>query len=114
MPPGRLIGAESLGESPLWPTAAIVGSAFLYADLPKRFIAGSSAGAFSVVRWLVPGLTTLVLVALLASIPGSRLVENLGWHEHRLHLTRRWLSLAVIAVVSAANAASIVLLIHLL
>jgi len=114
MPPGRLIGAESLGESPLWPTAAIVGSAILYADLPKRFIAGSSAGAFSVVRWLVPGLTTLVLVALLASIPGSRLVENLGWHEHRLHLTRRWLSLAVIAVVSAANAASIVLLIHLL
>ena len=41
-------------------------------------------------------------------------MQSLGWHEHRLHLTRRWLSLAMIAVVSAANAASIVLLIHLL
>jgi hypothetical protein len=106
--------AESLGESPLWPTVAIVGAAFLYADLPARFIAGPSAGAFSVVRWLVPGLTALVLVALLASAPGGRLMQSLGWHEHRLHVTRRWLSLAMIAVVSAANAASIVLLVHLL
>jgi uncharacterized membrane protein len=31
-----------------------------------------------------------------------------------LHVTRRWLSLAMIAVVSAANAASIILLVHLL
>src|SRR6202043_1447988 len=40
--------------------------------------------------------------------------ESLGWHQHRVHLTRRWLSLATIAVVSAANAVSIILLIHLL
>ena len=42
----RLIAADnnSLGESPIWPTAAIVASAILYADLPVRFIAGSSAG----------------------------------------------------------------------
>jgi len=106
--PRRLIRArsESLGESPLWPTAAIVGSAFLYADLPARFIAGPSVGAFSLVRWLVPGLTALVLVALLASAPGGQLMQGLGWREHRLHMTRRWLSLAMIAVVSAANAAS--------
>jgi hypothetical protein len=105
---------ESLGESPLWPSAAIVGAAVLYADLPKRFIAGSSAGVFSVVRWVVPGLTALVLVALVVSVPGGRLVQRLGWHGRQLRVTRRWLSLAAIAVVSAANAASIILLVHLL
>jgi uncharacterized membrane protein len=107
-------GAGALGESALWPAAAIVAAAALYADLPARFISGSSAGAFSVVRWVVPGLTVLVLAALLASLPGVRLVQRLGWREHRLHLTRRWLALAMIAVVSAANAASIGLLVHLL
>jgi uncharacterized membrane protein len=105
--------AEPLGESVLWPSAAIVGSAFLYADLPSRFIVGS-AGAFSVVRWLIPALTVLLLVALLATVPGGRLVESLGWHQHQVHLTRRWLSLTTIALVSAANVVSIVLLVHLL
>jgi uncharacterized membrane protein len=112
----RLLAAstEALGESPLWPSAAIVASAFLYADLPTRFIAGPSAGAFSIVRWVVPILTVLLLAALLVTVPGSRLMESLGWHHHQLHLTRRWLSLSMIAVVSAANSASIILLVHLL
>jgi uncharacterized membrane protein len=112
----RLIaaGTESIGESPLWPSAAIVTSAVLYADLPRRFIAGSSAGAFTVIRWLVPGLTVLVLLALLATVPGGRLMNALGWHVERIHVTRRWLALAMIALVSAANAASILLLVHLL
>lgn len=105
---------EALGESPLWPTAAIIAAAFLYADLPGRFIAGPSAGAFSIVRWLVPALTAVLLAALLVTVPGGRLMETLGWHGHQVHLTRRWLSLAMIAVVSAANSASIVLLVHLL
>jgi hypothetical protein len=112
----RLLAAsESLiGESPLWPTAAIIASAVLYADLPSRFIAGSSAGAFSVVRWVIPALTLLVLLALLASLPGGRLMVSLGWGSRQVHLTRRWLSLGNIGIVSAANAASIILLIHLL
>jgi uncharacterized membrane protein len=105
---------EPLGESPLWPSAAIVASALLYADLPSRFVVGSAAGAFSVVRWVIPGLTVLLLAALLATLPGGRLVQSLGWHGHRAHLTRRWLSLTMIAFVSAANAVSIVLLVHLL
>lgn len=107
------VSAEPLGESVLWPSAAILGSAFLYADLPSRFVVGS-AGAFSVVRWLIPGLTVLLLAALLATVPGGWLVESLGWHRHQVHLTRRWLSLTMIALVSAANAVSIVLLVHLL
>jgi uncharacterized membrane protein len=107
-------GAESVGESPLWPSAAIAASAILYADLPPRFIAGSSSAVFSALRWVIPALTALVLVALLASDPAGRLTRTFGWRGHRLHLTRRWLGLTVIAVVSAANAASIVLLVHLL
>ncbi len=104
----------SLGESPLWPTLAIAGAAGLYADLPSRFIAGSSAGAFSVVRWVVPALTVVLLAALLVSVPNSRLMRHLGWLPHQVRLTRRWLSLSVIAIVSAANGASIILLVHLL
>ena len=103
-----------LGESPLWPTAAILLAAGLYADLPSRFIAGSSAGAFSVVRWVVPALTVVTLAVLLLSVPEGRLMQHLGWATQRVHVTRRWLSLGMIAVVSAANAASIGLLIHLL
>jgi len=112
----RLIaaGQDALGESPIWPTAAIVTSAVLYADLPVRFIAGTSAGAFSIVRWVVPALTALVLLALLATVPGGRMMRAFGWRGHQLHLTRRWLALSLIAVVSAANAASIILLVHLL
>ena len=107
-------GTSALGESGLWPAAAIVASAALYADLPTRFIAGPSAGAFSVIRWVIPGLTVLVLAALIVTIPGGWLARSVGWHTHRLHVTRRWLSLANIAVLSAANAASIGLLVHLL
>jgi uncharacterized membrane protein len=93
--------AEELGESPLWPAAAIVAAAGLYADLPSSFIAGHSAGAFGVVRWVVPGLTLLVLASLAAIRPRGR-------------LTRRRLAIGTIGMVSVANSASIVLLIHLL
>jgi uncharacterized membrane protein len=106
--------ARSLGESAVWPTAAIVTAAVLYADLPGRFIVGPSAGTFLVVRWVVPGLTVLLLAALLATVPEGRLTRNLGWHGVTLHVTRRWLSLSMIAVLSIANAVSILLLVHLL
>ena len=104
----------SLGESPIWPTAAILGAAGLYADLPGRFIAGTSAGAFAASRWVVPILTLVLLAALLASVPQGRLMRELGWVEHRIRVTRRVLSIGTIAVVSAANSASIILLVHLL
>jgi uncharacterized membrane protein len=103
-----------LGEPTFWPSAAIVTAAVLYADLPTRFIAGAHAGAFSVVRWLVPALTAIVLAALLVTVPENRLIQSVGWGTRRVHLTRRWLSLVLIAIVSAANCASIILLVHLL
>ncbi len=111
----RLRQAESsLGESPFWPTAAILASAALYADLPSRFIAGPSAGAFSATRWIVPALTLLFLAALLLSVPEGRLMKAMGFLPQQVKVTRRYLSLGAIAVVSAANAASIILLVHLL
>ena len=92
--------AAELGESPLWPAAAIVAAAALYADLPSSFIVGSGAGAFGIVRWVIPALTLLVLASLAAIRPRGR-------------ITRRHLVIGTIAVVSLANAVSIGLLIHL-
>ncbi len=109
-----LLSSGELGESPLLPTAAILAAAALYATLPSRFIAGSSSAVFSVVRWMVPGLTVLLLVALVVSVPHGRLVRSLGLHVRKVHLGRRAAVLVVIGVVSIANATAIVLLVHLL
>jgi hypothetical protein len=106
--------AEDLGESPLLPAAALFTAAVLYADLPTRFIAGPSAGAFGVVRWVVPALTVLVLLTFVAIRPRGPLARAFGWLPPSLHLARRRLALATIAIVSAANMASIIILIHLL
>jgi uncharacterized membrane protein len=105
---------EELGESPLWPAAALVGAAGLYADLPSRFIVSSGGGAFGVVRWVIPALTVLVLVALGVIRPAGPVARLLERRPDILRVTRRRLTLATIAIVSAANAASIILLIHLL
>jgi hypothetical protein len=109
-----LLSSEELGESPILPTLAILGSALLYATLPTRFISGPSAGVFTMARWIVPALTLLLLVALVASVPHGKLVRSLGLHVRDVHIGRRAAVLTVIGVISAANAASIVLLVHLL
>ena len=68
----RVLGpADDIGESPLLPAAALVTAAALYADLPRRFIAGPSAGAFGALRWVVPALTVLVLLTFVAIRPGA-------------------------------------------
>jgi hypothetical protein len=90
-----------LGESPVFPAAALIASAVLYADLPTRFISGPGGGSFQVIRWVVPGLTLLV-------------VASLGLMPVYGRITRRHLIIGTIAIVSAANAASIILLIHAL
>jgi hypothetical protein len=109
-----LLSSEELGESLIYPTLAILGAPSLYVTLPTRFVSGSSSGIFSIVRWIVPGLTVLLLVALVASVPHGRLVRSLGLQVHKVRIGRRAAVLAVTGVVSAANAAAIVLLVHLL
>jgi hypothetical protein len=109
-----LANREEIGESPLWPIAAVLTAAGLYATLPTKFVAGSSSNVFLAARWVVPALTVLLIVPLALSLPKSPLADVLASHAHGLRIGRRIASLAVIAVITAANAASIVLLVHLL
>ncbi len=109
-----LVSGEDLGEPRIFPTLAILGAAGLYATLPSRFIAGPSSGVFSVARWILPVLAVLLLGALIVSAPRSRLVEKVRPHTARVRLGRRVTTLALIGLLSAANGAAIVLLVHLL
>jgi hypothetical protein len=110
-----LASREELGESPLWPTLAVLSAAGLYADLPSRFISGGgSAGIYTAARWVVPALTILLLAPLALNVPDRRLLVSAKARAEALQLSRRVASLGVIAVISAANAASIILLVHLL
>jgi hypothetical protein len=110
----RLLSKQDVGESPFLPVAAIVGAAALYATLPTRFIAGSGSSAFGLVRWIVPGLTAILLVVLVASVPHGWLVRSLGVPRAHVRLGRRIAVMSVTAVISASNAAAIILLVHLL
>ena len=110
-----LVSRAELGESPLWPTLAVLTAASLYATLPTKFVAGSAgAGVYTVVRWLVPALTVLLLAPLVLSVPHARVLRSAQERVAALKLSRRIASLAVLALVTAANAASIILLVHFL
>ncbi len=112
--PHVLLSSEELGESPLFPTAAILGAAVLYATLPTRFVVGSSAGIYSAARWVVPALTAILLVVLLLSVPHGHVARLFDVSTHRLRVGRRFIVLTVTGIISAANGASIVWLVHLL
>jgi hypothetical protein len=107
--------AQVLGESPLWPTLAVLTAAGLYATLPGRFVAGSGASAFGTLRWIVPVLTVVLIVPLALTVPrDQRFLRAAAAHTGRIRLSRRVASTAVIALITAANGVSIVLLVHLL
>jgi uncharacterized membrane protein len=109
-----LVPRSDLGESPLWPAAALITTACLYATLPGRFIVGPSSGVFSVFRWGVPALTGILLAALLVIPPQTQLIEAVGQRAARARVTRRAVTLTMTAIISAASAVSIVVLVHLL
>ena len=114
-PVGELVPDSELGESPLWPTAAILSAASLYVTLPGKFILGrAQAGFFGDIRWIVMALTVVLLAALLVSVPHGWVARMFGWGAHRMRVGRRFLSLTMIGVLSVANAASIYLLVHVL
>jgi uncharacterized membrane protein len=114
LPQLPLASQEELGESPLWPTAAVITAACLYATLPASFISGHSSGLFGAARWVVPTLTVLLLGPLALSVPRHRLLQSATAQASALRLSRRVASLAVIALITIANACSIGLLVHLL
>ena len=93
-----LWGYASPGES-RWPaTIAVVAALVLQAALPNRLTPGP--------RYVVPGLELVFLLALIAVNP-SRLTSE--------SKDVRWLSLALVALVNAANVTSLGLLVrHLL
>jgi len=110
-----LASTEQLGESPLWPVLAVLTAAGLYATLPTRFISGhSSAGVFGAARWIVPALSVLLLAPLALNVPRHRPLGSATERAGSLQPSRRIASLAVIAVITLANAVSIELLVHLL
>ena len=111
----ELVAQSELGESPLWPAAAILTSAGLYVTLPGKFILGKSSSIFfGDIRWVVAGLTVVLLAALLLSLPQGPVEQMLGWGAHRLRVGRRVLALGITVILSVANAASIYLLVHVL
>ena len=113
VPSTPLLTRAELGESPVWPILAVLSAATLYVTLPTRFIAGhSTTGVFGAVRWIVPALALLLLAPLVLTVPRQALLESATRRAEALRLSRRVSSLGVIGVITAANAASIVLLVH--
>jgi len=110
----ELVPESELGESPLWPAAAIASSAALYVTLPSKFIAGRQASFFGDIRWVVAGLTLALLFALLLALPKGPLERMMDSGAHRLRFGRRVLVITITALLSIANAASIYLLVHVL
>jgi uncharacterized membrane protein len=109
-----LVQESELGESPLWPAAAIVSSTLLYVTLPGRFIVGPSGGLFGELRWIVAALTLVLLGALLLTVPEGPIARAFGWGARRTRASRRVLTLTMIAILTVANSASIYLLVHVL
>jgi hypothetical protein len=110
----ELVPESELGESPLWPAAAILSAAALYVTLPAKFIVGKSAAFFGDIRWVVAGLTLVLLAALLLALPRGPIERIMDMEAMRLRVGRRILVLTITALLSAANAASIYVLVHVL
>jgi uncharacterized membrane protein len=100
-----LVVQESIGEPRWLPILAVLSAAGLYVTLPGRFIVGSSSGALGIVRWVVPVFTIALVGPLALSAPKRRIVPSVG---------RRAAAIALIGLISLANAAAIVLVVHLL
>jgi uncharacterized membrane protein len=110
----ELVPEGELGESPLWPAAAILSAAALYATLPSKFIVGKSASFFGDIRWVVVGLTLVLLAALLLALPRGPIDRIMNIEAVRLRVGRRLLVITITALLSIANAASIYVLVHVL
>ena len=93
-------------ESRFPPALAVVVAATLYATLPLKFVSGPTA-IFDAARFVLPALEIILLVPLVLTVP--RLIPRLHLIER---LWRRRAILGLVGLISLANAASIVLLVH--
>lgn len=90
-------GYPSPGESRWPPTLAVIIALIIYVRLPDRLTPGP--------QLLVPALELALLIPLVAASP-TRITSRT--------MNLRWLSIGLIALVNAANAASLVLLVRFL
>ncbi len=95
-------------ESRVPPALAVLVAAVLYATLPPRYVSGSTS-FFSALRFALPALEIILLMPLVLIAPrlrpGLHLIERL-W--------RRRAVLGLVGLISLANAASVVILVHLI
>src|SRR5450759_919189 len=92
--PHRPWSARPSGGEPRWPaTLAVLAAIVIQYALPDKLVPGP--------RYLIPALAAPLLIALVIANPRR---------YHRGSRDLRWLSITLIAVINAANAASLVLL----
>jgi hypothetical protein len=96
-----------IDESRYPPALAVLVAAVLYATLPGQYVSGTSTSILGVGRLVLPTLEILLLVPLVLTAP--RRVSPLYLVER---LWRRRAVIALVGLISLANAASIVLLVH--
>jgi hypothetical protein len=95
-------------DIPWLPALAVLVAVVLYARLPDKFIFGTHVTAYGIAHWIVPALEVGLLVALVvvgrtetrAATPSTRYL--------------RPMTIALIAIISAANLVSVVLLVDYL
>jgi hypothetical protein len=97
------VTAQHRSESWVPPALAVVLAAVLYARLPDKYVASSNIPVLLGARFAVPALEILLLAPLLLTAPRSELLSRL-WG--------RRVVLGLIGLISAANAGSIILLVH--
>jgi len=96
--PHRPWSARPSGGEPRWPaTLAVLAAIVIQYALPDKLVPGP--------RYLIPALAAPLLIALVIANPRR---------YHRGSRDLRWLSITLIAVINAANAASLVLLVRYL
>ena len=90
-------------ESRIPPALAVIVAAVLYARLPDKYVVSGNIPVLGVARFVVPALEILLLAPLFLAAPRSEFLGRL-WQRRTV--------LALIGLISVANAGSMILLVH--